>query len=1122
MNSTNSEQNVVPLLFDNLQLDSPPYCTWKNLHMGYHQRYNVRDDGEFVNDIFKEISSTTSGIYGRLIGRSSCRSHVKSTFTANDIALQGDFFKRGTWFKSWKKRYFILRKDIQSLCYYSSKESLELLGSILLTSDNFVVKDISQRDADGFPFAISICSAEAKETVVRFDSLDVMLTWKTEIMNVSVNVDALNSARLAKVPIPSSVPSPITSKELWDAVFENAPLPSAQSPVSRQKGSYSTSSQIESKPRSSTQNADQRSSRRPESATTDMIDEIKRLGLHENIPGVFLPVRGHSHDHYSGTTSSRSVSQSYAKSTDDDKPTHDAHKSKKYGKCVHLIPPPVEPNIDAYVINDDSLSMLNGLQLSLRLQNVCSLGDSIMVVLWLLNSHQASSSTQSTDGQTKTAAKPIPFSKTEIHKVRSSTDASTVEGGFVQEVYVHFKLLLRAPPPSCRAVTVVLYRVERRGGQSEDMGVPPHEVLAQCLIKTKSFDSSEITKYKMDPTPDILMDLIPFEPNSVATLGVRRLKSSVLNRHRLVSRRILELTPYAEACYALQTTKGPSLALEQLYASKNSISVASALLSLTRNERIPVLRQLVDVISALVDDVQSQFSDRASTVGTDNPGMRESMAQHFDHLRGANSRRDFLTKLLAECVEFSNTYHRETGEALELYDVAMKGDPEGFLGAVIGNSVGGAVLRRSTQKTDPRWQYCATNLNVHMILIKDPNEKGSTESASSSVSESLWVHYVPFITLGVPAAHGLKFHDGGLRRIFSECPDAQQRLRWMHILQCSHLLSPHISRLGRSVDVDEHFVDQSIEDMFDQCPKEAQSIFGAHATLDTPEGLYGIMKKKNELGVRLDICTSQILGLALTFVQTICSLAALEGGSYALVLARSLKIGFLINLQSMLSTAGNELGMIEDLDCTTLWLTLVRVRIVARGTKSSANASSGAGDFIVDPSDVKIRRDKLGRVIVDLCVNEEVAIAVRSALNSMLDYEAPPQQSQSDGIFGANPAEISFDEDEGSPSLEVLATTELYGVAFTQGVNEMQFVVNTFAREARHQASINVESLQRLKTYFFKYRHALKYQLLKIEMGQVYGNASILPNEDIDLKSPELSSNRAIKVISKILDESDK
>lgn len=38
-----------------------------------------------------------------------------------------------------KKRYFILRKDIRSLCYFESRDNLKLLGSIPLCVNTYIL-----------------------------------------------------------------------------------------------------------------------------------------------------------------------------------------------------------------------------------------------------------------------------------------------------------------------------------------------------------------------------------------------------------------------------------------------------------------------------------------------------------------------------------------------------------------------------------------------------------------------------------------------------------------------------------------------------------------------------------------------------------------------------------------------------------------------------------------------------------------------------------------------------------------------------------------------------------------------------------------------------------------------
>jgi hypothetical protein len=174
------------------------------------------------------------------------------------------------------------------------------------------------------------------------------------------------------------------------------------------------------------------------------------------------------------------------------------------------------------------------------------------------------------------------------------------------------------------------------------------------------------------------------------------------------------------------------------------------------------------------------------------------------------------------------------------------------------------------------------------------------------------IHVCPTITLGCPTAHALKYHDGGLRRIFRMVNTDMDKLLWMHAIQ-----SP-----------------QPIQNMIDLL-KAKSNIAGQLFSLQinantqlTSHGMAALLHRKFELSHRIDICSSQILGFAVTSIRTMCALAAEFGGFYADGLARSLRIGFYCCLQSLLSTNGDEMGMIEDLDLVSLWLSLVTFRLV--------------------------------------------------------------------------------------------------------------------------------------------------------------------------------------------------
>ena len=160
--------------------------------------------------------------------------------------------------------------------------------------------------------------------------------------------------------------------------------------------------------------------------------------------------------------------------------------------------------------------------------------------------------------------------------------------------------------------------------------------------------------------------------------------------------------------------------------------------------------------------------------------------------------------------------------------------------------------------------------------------------------------------MGVPAAHELKFSDGGLRRLFAEIPEPDQKLRWINAIQ-----APTMDLLNL---------------MIMKSPREAHSLFGAKFNISSSDDIAHVLKRKMEIAHRIDICASQALCSAVSVVRTIVLLACKFGGRYMDTLARSLRIGFIVMFQSMLSTQGAELGMIEDLDIAALWLSLVTVR----------------------------------------------------------------------------------------------------------------------------------------------------------------------------------------------------
>lgn len=123
--------------------------------------FQVTDTGDFVDSVYNE--STPNVLYSNLIGRSQILPNTTSQFSASEISYEGKLFKRGTYYKSWKERYFILRRDLHKLCYYDARDTLVLLGSIELKPTSHVCR-VNPEDADDYGNAF--CILESSESLL--------------------------------------------------------------------------------------------------------------------------------------------------------------------------------------------------------------------------------------------------------------------------------------------------------------------------------------------------------------------------------------------------------------------------------------------------------------------------------------------------------------------------------------------------------------------------------------------------------------------------------------------------------------------------------------------------------------------------------------------------------------------------------------------------------------------------------------------------------------------------------------------------------------------------------------------------------------------------------------------
>ena len=373
------------------------------------------------------------------------------------------------------------------------------------------------------------------------------------------------------------------------------------------------------------------------------------------------------------------------------------------------------------------------------------------------------------------------------------------------------------------------------------------------------------------------------------------------------------------------------------------------------------------------------------------------------------------TVVLTECLEEAQARLRdEEGKAFTL-EVGL----------------GGANLRHSMAKKDKKLQGLAMNLNLHCLIgcfdsaaaqcTSNPEAficmtddgKLDDNCVAQTYSVSVDTLVVPNLTMGCPTAHALGFKNGGLSRyIFSEYPGAEEDLK---------------QRLEAIADL--HRYNRKHNDF-------------SVRRLSDEKDLTKIADRKN-WKLRLDLVTSQVLGLALTNVHSCIKLAGSYGGKYFSSLGTSLDIGFLVTVCSLLSSSMNEAGMLEDLEIAMQILDIVDIQFI---------------ETDLDP---------------DL-IDQPITINDSSDTRIRVKYKLDKQDSAL-----VKRARIAFFKSRRKDNNEILTPSfelgsipvKLCGIVFTQGVNERQTLATYSGfHEVKVQSRINLDSFKRISEYHRKFK----------------------------------------------------
>ena len=443
--------------------------------------------------------------------------------------------------------------------------------------------------------------------------------------------------------------------------------------------------------------------------------------------------------------------------------------------------------------------------------------------------------------------------------------------------------------------------------------------------------------------------------------------------------------------------------------------------------------------------------------------------------------------------------------------------------AVIDSSCGGNYLRRSIWKKTPTWQFAPVNLNVQVLLSKltpyselrehsellrvglDNTISGEPSLTHYRTTIDNEIDYFPSITHGAFAAHALGFSDGGLRKMFSKIEPECVKLKWMQTLQyCGGVKF------------------SAIEPLIKENIANADILLGFGGHQDDPSELFS---RAFHLALRIDMCLSQALSHAVCSIRLLLMLASLNIPSYQERLKCALVAGFLIPIQSLLSSQGHEMGMIEDLDGILPLLNSVSFRFVkALGqsvppaphlshgnsagstshSESSRSTSTNTGvSPLVSGPEVTMHRDVDGKLVVDISVTSEEEAMIRSCSAAAAGYVAWSTSSSfriQRACKQKSPPKCIHKA--GQPAPDVIACISVFAVLFTQGVNEMQTLAN-MAGDSHKQSEINVDSLKKMQKYVMNYVDVLEYydSFGNEDIGEKFTGLSSAQKPDARLES---------------------
>ena len=369
-------------------------------------------------------------------------------------------------------------------------------------------------------------------------------------------------------------------------------------------------------------------------------------------------------------------------------------------------------------------------------------------------------------------------------------------------------------------------------------------------------------------------------------------------------------------------------------------------------------------------------------------------------------------------------------------------------------------FKSSKKKKHASFAFVATNLHTQLLTLSSkPHEGGAAAAGSACESENSYTY--DFITTGAPAAHNLGYENGGLCRARD---NLEEMIMSLEITVGNNLVERGRSHSAVTSDADAVKEALELEDIMNLLMEDSESskhFFQGEMTKR-------ISTQSHAVKHREDHVMSQVLsGLAESFLIKIYLYAKNKDGvdwRWSHMFEIFSECGYLYELESLLSTRGNEQGMLEDAFGGIRSLKFCQLSL-AEDTSFGIAVSDPVAVVTLDPD--RSQKGDIDNVKIndmrylEFCTRHARSGSIQITRLSAADLENPggllltlflPPQ-----IFEKMPPKVRHGE-----------RWAVVPLMFTQGINEQQSMEIKMGkkRNLELQTKINLSSHRVLKMYF--------------------------------------------------------